>query len=182
MRLEKYDKNSFTRGRSRWVEGLWIILSALAVSSFMPGTKMRVFLLRLFGAKIGHNVTLKPYVKIKFPWNLEVHDNVWIGEGVWIDNLAKVRIGSNSCVSQGAYLCTGSHNWSRRNFDLILDEINIADQCWIGAMARVAPGTYVNQGAVLTMGSSCSGTLSAWTIYKGNPAQRDRSRMEVVRD
>lgn len=121
-------------------------------------------------------MVIKPYVLVKFPWNLEIGDHVWIGERVWIDNLAKVRIGSHSCVSQGAYLCTGGHDWSRVSFDLITRPIDIEDQCWVGAMARLAPGARLRQGAVLTMGSVGAGELDPWSICQGNPARKIKSR------
>lgn len=176
MRLDLFDNSGFRRGRPRWVEALWVVVGAVSVGSFFPGSKMRVALLRLFGARIGSGVVIKPSVAVKFPWNLEIGDHVWIGERVWIDNLAKVRIGSHSCVSQGVYLCTGSHDWTSTGFDLITRDIVIEDQCWVGAMARVAPGTHMGQGAVLSMGSVGAGTLEPWSIYQGNPARRTRDR------
>lgn len=99
MRLDQFNNSDFQRGRPRWVEALWMIVSALTVASFLPGSRMRVTLLRLFRARIGSGVVIKPSVLVKFPWNFEIGDHVWIGERVWIDNLAKVRIGSHSCVS-----------------------------------------------------------------------------------
>jgi hypothetical protein len=89
---------------------------------------------------VGTGVVIKPHVRVKFPWKLYIGDHSWIGESVWIDNLAQVTIGSNCCISQGAYLCTGSHRWDRDTFDLVTKPIVIEDQCWVGAMARVAPG------------------------------------------
>ena len=176
MRLDLFDNHDFQRGRPRLVEALWILVSALTVASFLPGSHVRIMVLRLFGARIGVGVVLKPSITVKFPWNLEIGDHVWIGEKVWIDNLAKVRIGSHSCVSQGAYLCTGSHDWTREGFDLITRDITLEEQCWVGAMARVAPGTNMVQGSVLAMGSVASGTLEAWTIYQGIPACRSKAR------
>lgn len=178
MRLDQFDNSEFRRGRPRWVEALWIIVSALTVGSFLPGSRFRVSLLRSFGARIGSGVVIKPSVIVKSPWNLEIGDHVWVGERVWIDNLAKVRIGSHSCISQGAYLCTGSHDWTRQNFALITRAIDIEDQCWVGAMARLAPGTRMVQGAVLSMGSVGAGTLEAWSIHQGNPAHKTRDRQQ----
>ena len=97
------------------------------VSSSIPGSAHRCFLLRAFGAKIGRGVNIKPRVKVKFPWRLIVGNHSWIGEAVWIDNLAEVEIGANCCVSQGAYLCTGSHDWNSRKFTLITKPIRVED-------------------------------------------------------
>jgi putative colanic acid biosynthesis acetyltransferase WcaF len=124
----------------------------------------------MFGSKIGKGVVLKSGVKIKFPWRLEVGDHSWVGEDVWIDNLASVRIGSHACVSQGAYLCTGSHDWSSPSFDLIVKPITVGDNAWVAAKSTVGPGVTVGEGAVLGLGSTTSKDLEPWSIYAGSPA------------
>jgi putative colanic acid biosynthesis acetyltransferase WcaF len=120
---------------------------------------------------------LKPGLKIKFPWRLVVGDNTWLGEDVWIDNLAPVLIGADCCISQGAYLCTGSHDWSKSGFDLITKPIRIGDRAWIAARAIIGPGVTVGEGAVLGLGSVASGDLAPWTIYRGNPAAGGAARL-----
>lgn len=176
MRLSEYSPRDFHRGRSRLVELAWMLLQALLVGSWVPGSWHRIVLLRLFGAMIGCNVVIKPGVRVKFPWRLQVGDHSWIGEDVWIDNLAKVSIGSHVCVSQGAYLCTGSHDWASESFDLITLPIDVADHAWIGSKAVLAPGTEVGAGAVLSMASFGKGRLDPWTIYLGIPAKPLRPR------
>jgi putative colanic acid biosynthesis acetyltransferase WcaF len=158
------------------VEAIWIILQALLVQSFLPGTWHRVALLRAFGARIGIGVTIKPGVRVKFPWRLSVADHVWIGEDVWIDNLAPVRIEPNACLSQGAYLCTGSHDWSAVGFDLITQPIMIGQSAWICARASVGPGVTVGEGAILTLGSAAYSDLAAWTVHTGTPAVPTKAR------
>jgi putative colanic acid biosynthesis acetyltransferase WcaF len=177
MKLNLFENKEFSRGSHPVIEAVWVLVSAFLVSSFIPGSRYRVTLLKIFGAKIGNRVVLKPCLKVKFPWKLEVGDDVWIGEKVWIDNLANVCIGSNSCISQGAYLCTGSHDWTSQRFDLITKEIHIQDQCWVGAMSKLSPGTTLYKGAVLTIGSTASGELEGWSIYQGNPALKIKDRI-----
>lgn len=179
MDLSSFHTNGFDRGRPAWMELLWMLLQALFVDSWMPGSAHRVWLLRMFGARIGRGAVLKPHLRIKFPWRLALGDNVWLGEGVWIDNLALVNLGSNVCVSQGAYLCTGSHDWSRATFDLIVEPIRVEAGAWIAARATVAPGVTVGEGAVLGLGSVASVDLQPWTVYQGCPAGAVRQRIMV---
>ena len=133
-------------------------------------------MLRAFGARIGRGAVLKPHLRIKFPWRLRLGDHVWLGEGVWIDNLAPVDVGSHVCVSQGAYLCTGSHNWGSPTFDLIVRPIRIADSAWICARATLAPGTTVGEGTVVALGAVAAGELLPWQVYAGVPAVAVRPR------
>ena len=165
MDLKSFDNSNFDRGASRGRELIWMVVSALSVAGPLPGSAWRAAILRAFGAEIARGVVLKPGVRVKFPWRLSIGENSWIGERVWIDNLAEVRIGHDACVSQGAYLGTGNHDWTSPAFDLVTGEITIEDHCWIGAHARVAPGTHMEQGAVLGIGALGAGRLTRWTIY-----------------
>ena len=141
------------RGRPAIVELAWLVVSALLVASPVPGSAHRRWLLRLFGARIGTGVVLKPGLRVKFPWRLSIGDHSWIGEGAWIDNLVEVRIGSNACLSQGAYLCTGNHDWSSQTFDLTARPIVLEDGAWVAARAVVGPGVTVGRNAVVGLGT-----------------------------
>jgi putative colanic acid biosynthesis acetyltransferase WcaF len=167
MRLDRFDNSSFQRGRGRIVEALWHLVSLLFVRSGLPGSKLRVWCLRGFGARLGPGVVIKPYLMVKFPWRLSIGAHSWIGEQVWIDNLDQVTIGAQCCISQGAYLGCGSHDWSTPSFDLITRPIVIEDEVWICARSSVGPGVHVGRGAVLGFASAATRDLAAWTCYSG---------------
>jgi len=170
MHLDEFDSVSFQRGRSRRVEALWLVVQALFVSSRIVGVRHRAVLLRQFGAKLGEGLFFRPGLRVKFPWRLQIGDHCWIGEDAWIDNLAPVSIGSHCCLSQGVYLCTGSHDWQAPKFDLVTRAITICDKAWLGAKSMVGPGVTVGEGAVLTLGSVAVKDLKPWWIHQGNPA------------
>jgi putative colanic acid biosynthesis acetyltransferase WcaF len=153
MRLDRYDNGGFDRGRPALVEGLWWIAQGCLFATWLPGSGWRVALLRLFGARIGRGCVIKPRVRVKFPWRLLLGDHVWLGESVWIDNLAEVRIGSHCCVSQGVYLCTGNHDHRDEAFRLLTAPIVLEDEVWLGALCVVAPGVVISRGTVVRMGS-----------------------------
>ena len=108
--LSKYDNSRFKK-KKKIVRGLWYFISVIFfITHFFPFSFLKVWLLKLFGARIGRNVVIKPGVNIKYPWKLVIGDYSWIGEDVWIDNLSSVSIGNNACISQGAMLLCGNHN------------------------------------------------------------------------
>jgi len=147
---------------------------------FMSGVpypnRLKTFLLRLFGAQVGRGVHIKPRVNIKYPWFLIIGDFTWIGESVWIDNLATVQIGSNVCLSQGAYLCTGNHDYTKTAFDLILEPITIEDGVWIGARAVIGPNVTLGNHSVVTAGSVITKNTEPYMIYQGYPAVAVKKR------
>ncbi|SFQ39865.1 putative colanic acid biosynthesis acetyltransferase WcaF [Pseudarcicella hirudinis] len=156
---------------------LWFIINSLTINSYLPiPIAVKAFILRLFGAKIGSGFVIKPKVNIKFPWLLEVGNNVWIGELVWIDNFAKVTIADNACVSQGAMLLTGNHDYKKSTFDLMIGEIYLEEGAWIGAKAVVCPGIRCKSHSVLTVSSVATKDLTAYSIYQGNPAVLVKTR------
>lgn len=159
----------------------WYVVNAIVFHSWLcPSSKVKVALLRLFGAKLGSGVVIKPRVNIKHPWRLVARDHVWIGEGVWIDNLVKVEIGSNVCISQGALLLTGNHDYTDVAFRLLVGEIHLEDGVWVGAGAIVCPGVRCQRNAVITVGSVLRGDAETSGVYVGNPAALVRQR--VIRD
>jgi len=179
MRLDLYTTEGFRRGQPAWLEAIWLFVQPLSLSSHLPGSRWRVSLLRLFGAEIGHGVTVKPGVTVKFPWRLKIGNYSWIGENTWLDNLAEIRIGDHCCLSQGVYLCTGSHDWSRSSFNLMVKPIILQDQVWLAARSVVGPGVIVGAGAVLSLGSIATRDLAAWHIHHGSPAVPVKPRRYV---
>lgn len=177
MKLESFQNDRFDRGASRLQELLWVICQAMFFSSFLPGSTWRSVLLSIFGAKVGRRVVIKPGVRVKFPWRLILGNDCWIGENVWIDNLDWVTVGSNSCVSQGSYLCTGSHDSFKPTFDLISKPIFIDDQVWVGAFCKVAPGVTLARGSMFRMGSVITKSTGEWEIWGGNPCKKVKNRL-----
>lgn len=170
IRLDLFTARGFDRGRSTLVELVWLVVDVLFVRSWLPGSQLRIFVLKAFGAQIGSGVRIKPRVRIKFPWRLQVGAHSWLGEDAWIDNLAPVIIGDHCCVSQGAFLCTGSHDLHRPEFDLVTRPIILGNGAWVCARACVGPGVTVGEGAVLALGSVAADNLAPWTVYSGVPA------------
>jgi putative colanic acid biosynthesis acetyltransferase WcaF len=126
---------------------------------------------------VGHDVVIKPEVKITFPWKLALGDHVWLGEECWLLNLAPITIEADVCISQRAFLCTGNHNYKSPAFDLITKPIRVEQGAWIGASTFVGPGITVGTHAVLTAGSVATKDLEPYGIYQGNPAVRVKERV-----
>jgi putative colanic acid biosynthesis acetyltransferase WcaF len=175
--LKTYSNSWYSPGAGSIKLFFWYFTNALFFkSTWLPVSFIKVFILRLFGAKIGKGVTIKPSVNIKYPWFLKMGNDSWIGEEVWIDNLQLIEIGDNVCISQGAMLLTGNHNYSKTTFDLIVKGIILEEGVWIGAKSIVCPGVKCFSHSVLSVSSVAANDMEADWIYQGNPASKVRAR------
>ena len=176
--LSAYNNAPYNPGANAVKRLLWYYTNAMVFkSSLFPVYSIKNLLLKLFGAKIGSGLKVKPCVNIKYPWLLTIGDNVWIGEEVWIDNLVMITIGSNVCLSQGVLLLTGNHDYKKTTFNLITGSIILEDGVWIGAKAIVSPSVTAGSHSVLTSGSIATKNLEAYSVYQGNPAVKIRERV-----
>lgn len=176
--LSSFDNSWYSPGRNGLIRSLWFFVGLpILRSHLLPFSLVRRVLLRAFGAKVGRGIVLKPGIRVKYPWRLEIGDYSWIGEDVWIDNLAEVRIGSQVCISQGVYLCTGNHDWSDPGFGLRVQGIVLSDGSWVGARAMICPGVEVETGGVAAAGSVVAKSIPAFEIHCGNPAEFARRRV-----
>ncbi len=154
--LSRFERPDIPGNRNLVWRAAWYLVNAIlfqgAILGLLPG-RAKAAILRLFGARVGRGFVCKPRVSIKYPWFLEIGDHVWLGEMVWIDNHTKVRIGSHVCISQGAYIFTGNHDWNDPHFRFFCEPVTIGDGAWIGAFSRLGPGTTVPPGTVIGAGS-----------------------------
>ncbi|MGA3170504.1 MAG: WcaF family extracellular polysaccharide biosynthesis acetyltransferase [Chthoniobacteraceae bacterium] len=169
--LAGYTTGGFQRGASPLKEAAWWAVRALFFQTPLPWPSgLRVALLRAFGAKIGEGVVIRSQVNITFPWRLAAGDHVWIGDEVMILSLAEVTIESNCCISQRAFICTGSHDFSSPAFTLKTSAVTIREGSWVAAGAFVAPGVKIGPGSMVTAGSVVTEDVGEGVIVRGNPA------------
>lgn len=148
LSLGNFKGSGYDKGRGAVVQVAWFAVSGLTMKWWFPASA-RVAVLRLFGADIAEGVLIRHRVRIHWPWKLVVGQDSWIGEGAWILNLERVRIGANVCVSQDVLLCTGSHQRRSVSFEFDNAPIDIEDGAWIAARATVLRGVRVGAHSVV---------------------------------
>jgi putative colanic acid biosynthesis acetyltransferase WcaF len=175
-------RSNYDCGRGFLVQVAWYFVSlALFENGWFPCSKLKSLMLRVFGARIGAGLVLKTHVRIKYPWRLTIGEHCWIGQDAWIDNLADVRLGDHVCISQGAYLCTGSHDHSQRTFDLVTRPISVESGAWVGAKSVVLPGTTIGTNAIVAAGTVVRGDVTP-AIVIGGSANRELGERRVNQD
>jgi len=156
---------------------LWAIVRPLFRLSPRPFHNWRIFLLKIFGARIGKHVHIYPSASVFFPWNLEVGEFTAIGARVDIYNLGKVVIGKSVTVSQDVYVCAGSHDYNDPLMPLVKPQIRIGDSAWLCARSIIGPNISVGEGAVIGLGAVQTKSAEPWGVYAGNPSHFVKSRL-----
>ena len=174
---DPYTQPSFSLG-NRFTRALWGFVWLLL---FRPSPRSfhawRSMLLRLFCAQLGEKVHVYPNVKIWLPSLLVIGNRVGIANGVTLYNMATIHIGDNCVVSQGAHLCTGSHDIDSANFQLITKPIILSANVWVCADTFIGPGVNIAEGCVLGARAVVVKSIThSWTVWAGNPAVMKRVR------
>lgn len=137
----------------------------------------RIFLIRIFGAKVKWNCYLHPKAKIEYPWNLTMGDFSSIGENSWIYALDKITIGEKCCIGKGVKLITGSHDITKSSFDLITHPITINDCTWIATDATILPNVKIGEFCVIAANSTVTKDVKNNAVVGGNPAKYIKDRI-----
>jgi putative colanic acid biosynthesis acetyltransferase WcaF len=139
----------------------------------------RSFILRIFGAKIGKGVHVYPNVKIWAPWNLYIGDFSGIANDVTLYSQGLISIGKRVVISQGSYLCTGSHDYTELGFPLITKPIFIKDEVWVAAEVFIHPGITINTGTIVGARSVVTKDLPEWMVCSGFPCKPLKLRDKI---
>lgn len=175
--LRSYDQSGFDRGRSGWFILVWWLVQAIAFPlSIHNMDELRCQILRLFGAKIGKGVKIRPTARFTYPWKVSIGDYTWIGDDVVIYSLDEIAIGSHCVISQKSYLCTGSHDFKDVAFSLITAPIHIGNGAWLATDCFVAPGVTIGANAVIGARSSVFSDIPQQQVAWGSPCRPQYQR------
>lgn len=175
--LSKYDQSNFERGKPGWLIILWWLVQAIAFPLSLHNLNgFRCWILRLFGAKIGHKVVIRPTARFTYPWKVTIGDYSWIGDDVVFYSIDQITIGSHAVVSQKCYLCTGSHDIKKQSFPLVTAPIKIGNGVWIATDCFVAPGVTVGANSVIGARSSVFKDIIPQQVAWGSPCKAHHKR------
>lgn len=181
VNLQKYDQSWFDRGRPGWVVLLWWLVQAIAFPlTPQPLNNVRCGILRLFGAKVGEGVLIRPTARFTYPWNVQIGDYSWIGDDVVFYSLDRIQVGEQCVISQKTYLCTGSHDLHDPTFGLVTGAIAIGNGAWIATDCFIAPGVQIGANAVVGARSTVFTSLPEQQVCWGTPCRPQYTR--VVRE
>ena len=176
--LRSFDpRDGLDREVSRLVEGVWFVTKVVFFTSSIPWpSRLKASLLRRFGATVGSRVLLRHRINIHMPWKLTIGDDCWIGEESWILNLEPVTLGSDVCISQRAFICTGNHDYRSSTMRYRNDPVEIEDGAWVGAAAFVGPGVTVGRNGVVAAGSVITSDVEPNTVVSTVGLRTERTR------
>lgn len=174
--LSKTPSDPTAWGRRAALVYLWALLEvALVTNPLQVSSRLRLTVMRWFGADLGEGIIFRPRTRVKYPWNLKIGDNCWIGEGVWIHNQDRIEIGANVVISQDTFLTTGSHA-HREDMGLITRPITIEDGAWITSRCMVTGGVTIGKSALVEPMTLVSTDVPSGMIFGSDPARPRKAR------
>ncbi|ODH00121.1 colanic acid biosynthesis acetyltransferase WcaF [Nostoc sp. KVJ20] len=177
--LRKYDQSWFDRGRPSWYVLLWWFVQAIAFPlTPQPLNILRCALLRLFGARIGKGVLIRPTARFTYPWKVTIGNYSWVGDNVVLYSLDQIHIGEHCVISQKSYLCTGSHDIQDPAFGLKTASITIDNGAWVAADCFVGPGVQIGANAVIGARSSVFTNMPSGQVCWGSPCRPKTVRLK----
>lgn len=170
--LRQYNQSGFDRGRSGWVVLVWWLVQSIVFPlSLHQMDGFRCLVLRLFGAKIGKGVKIRPTARFTYPWKVSIADYSWIGDNVVFYSLDEIAIGSHCVISQKSYLCTGSHDLKDVAFRLMTAPIKIGNGAWVATDCFIGPGVKIGANAVIGARSSVFSDIESQQVAWGSPCR-----------
>lgn len=157
---------------------LWAAINA-SLFRWLPGHigwPLRKVLLRLFGARLGRHSYVYASCRIYAPWMLEM-GRALLGPRTEVYNRAFVTIGDDSIISQGAFICSASHDISSLMLPPVLSPVTIGNNVWVAANAFIGPGVELGDGVVVGATASVYRSVEPWTVVGGNPARPIKKRV-----
>lgn len=170
--LSRFSTAGFVRGRSKSFEIVWYLAKLTFIQSSVPWPNaFKAVVLRVFGARVGRGLYLRPGVNIHFPWRLSVGDNVWIGDRCTILNLEPVVLADNVALAHEVYLAAAGHDVSSPTFAYANRPITVRSGAWIATRAYVGPGVTIGEHAVVAAAAAVVKDVDDWSIVAGVPAR-----------
>ncbi|WP_368508515.1 WcaF family extracellular polysaccharide biosynthesis acetyltransferase [Bradyrhizobium lupini] len=166
------------RGRSGLTVLLWqTVQQTLFAWSPQPAYGWRRMLLRLFGAKVGKGVLIRPTVRVTYPWKVRLGDHCWIGDNAELYSLGPITIGQHAVVSQRSYVCAASHDYNDISFPLVAKAVAIDREAWVAADCFIAPGVTIGAGAIVGARSTVLKDVLPSAIMAGSPLKKIGDRL-----
>ncbi|MGY4472347.1 putative colanic acid biosynthesis acetyltransferase WcaF [Bradyrhizobium sp. LB9.1b] len=168
------------RGRSGLTVLLWqTVQQTLFAWSPQPAYGWRRWLLRLFGAKVGKGVLVRPTARVTYPWKVQLGNHCWIGDHAELYSLGPITVGDNAVVSQRSYVCAATHDYNNITFPLVAIPVVVEHEAWIAADCFIAPGVTVGAGAIVGARSTVLASVPRATIVAGHPAEFKGNRKQA---
>lgn len=160
--------------RIRVWEVVWTLFVRWLPKPFSFWYKM---LLRMFGCRIHGNPFIAPTARIYAPWLLEIRHRACLATRCEVYNLGPVIVGERTVIAQYAYICNGTHDFSSKSMPLVVGEVIIENDVFIGAKATILAGLRLGEGAIVGACSVVTKNVEPWTVVGGNPAKFIKKRV-----
>jgi len=138
---------------------------------YIPFHRVRIFIYRLAGLKIGSGSTIHMWANFFDPHHIEIGEDTILGDHIFLDGRAPIKIGSHTDIASSVMIYNSEHNLTSEKFEAIEEPVEIGDYCFIGPRVIILPGVRIGRGAVVAAGAVVTKSVGDLEIVGGVPAK-----------
>jgi len=138
---------------------------------YIPFHFVRKFFYKLSGVKIGKGSTIHMWANFFEPKNISIGNDTIIGNHVFLDGRASLKVGSHTDVASSVMIYNSEHDINSADFSAKVEKVEIGDYCFIGPRVIILPGVKIGKGAIIGAGAVVTRNIEEFTIVGGVPAE-----------
>lgn len=148
-----------------------IELLIIRIVGFIPIHSIRWLIYVAAGIKIPYGSHIHMGAQFFNPSGIEIGKDTIIGQGVFLDGRAKIKIGNHVDVASEVMIYNSEHDINAEDFHAVNDKVEIGDYVFIGPRVIILPGVKIGKGAVVAAGAVVTKDIEEYQIVGGVPAK-----------
>jgi maltose O-acetyltransferase len=164
--------------RSGWVCFQGLSLFVINGAGNFPSHRLRRFIYRLFGVRIGRGSIIHWQTHFFQPSGVRIGEYCNLGNRIFLDGRLGLSIGNRVATGSEVMIYTLQHSIDSPKFDTVGGPVTIEDYVYIGPRAIILPNVRIGRGAVIGAGAVVTQDVPEYAVMAGVPARfvRERSR------
>lgn len=137
----------------------------------IPFHSIRNLFYKSAGVKMGKRSKIHMGAKFFSPSNIEIGEDTIIGDHIFLDGRAKLKIGNHTDIASEVMIYNSEHDLESLTFKPREEAVEIGDYVFIGPRVIILPGVKIGNGAVVAAGAIVTKSVKDYEIVGGVPAK-----------
>lgn len=125
---------------------------------------------KFFEGNLDETSFITPPFHIDFPNQMKIGKDVFVNHSLTCMAVGGISIGRGTMIGPHVIIVTDNHDLQNKMI-LVCRGVEIGENVWIGAAARILPGVHIGDNAVVGAGAVVTKDVEANTVVAGVPAR-----------